>query len=258
MKRITELFLNDNVMLVLVIINTSIMYIGGFFFDLRELLYADSIFTILFLVEAAVKISKQGWSEYWCDGWNKFDFILLLFAMPSLLWMFSNITLPTNILLSLRAFRTFKSFRLFQFVPNIESLLRGVKLACKASLVVAIGFVVFLLVFSIVTSTLFGEYAPEEFGNPLISTYSTFRLFTIEGWYELPETIAVNSSPVIGNFARIYFSVLLFCGGIIGMSLINSIFVDAMAADNNDDIKDELNELKAKLDEISQAIKKPN
>lgn len=245
-------------MLVLVLLNTSIMYIGGFFANIHHLLYADSIFTILFLIEATIKIKRYSWSEYWQEGWNRFDFILLILALPSLLWMFTTIALPTNILLSLRAFRTFKSFRLFEFVPNIKELLKGVKLACKASFVVAVGLIVFLLVFSIVTSTLFGEYSPQDFGNPLISTYSTFRLFTIEGWYELPETIAANSSSSIGNIARLYFSILLFCGGIIGMSLINSIFVDAMAADNNDDVKDELERIKAKLDEISDSIKKQN
>ena len=37
-------------------------------------------------------------------------------------------------------------------------------------------------------------------------------------------------------FAKVYFSILLFMGGIIGMSLVNSIFVDAMVADNNDEV----------------------
>lgn len=254
MRQMRQLFLNDNVMLVLVLLNTSIMYIGGFFSGAHHLLYADSIFTILFLIEALVKIKQYGWEAYWHESWNKFDFVLLLLAMPSLLWLFTNISLSTNIVLSLRAFRTFKSFRLFEFVPNIKDLLKGVKLACKASFVVAVGLLVFLLVFSIVTSTLFGDYSPQDFGNPLISTYSTFRLFTIEGWYDLPETIAANSSPLVGNFARVYFSLLLFCGGIIGMSLINSIFVDAMAMDNNDDIKDELKVINSKLDELNQRL----
>ena len=32
------------------------------------------------------------------------------------------------------------------------------------------------------------------------------------------------------------------------MSFINSIFVDAMAADNNDDVKEKLNEIEKKID----------
>ena len=237
-------------MLALVIINTSIMYIGGFYNESYSFVVLDSIFTLLFLVEAIVKIKTYGWKAYWSDGWNKFDFILVLCAMPSLLNLVADTGLSTNILLSFRTFRAFKSFRLFQFIPNIEYLIRGVKLACKASFVVVIAFLILLLVFSILTSTIFGNIAPEYFGDPATATYSIFRLFTIEGWYEMPDAIARNSQEGMSTFAKVYFSILLFAGGIIGMSLVNSIFVDAMAQDNNDEVMDKLKEIEKKIDEM--------
>lgn len=237
-------------MLALVIINTSIMYIGGFYNESYIFVVLDSIFTLLFLVEAIVKIKTYGWKAYWSDGWNKFDFILVLCAMPSLLNLVADTGLSTNILLSFRTFRAFKSFRLFQFIPNIEYLIRGVKLACKASFVVVIAFLILLLVFSILTSTIFGNIAPEYFGDPATATYSIFRLFTIEGWYEMPDAIARNSQEGMSTFAKVYFSILLFAGGIIGMSLVNSIFVDAMAQDNNDEVMDKLKEIEKKIDEM--------
>lgn len=237
-------------MLALVIINTSIMYIGGFYNESYIFVVLDSIFTLLFLVEAIVKIKTYGWRAYWSDGWNKFDFILVLCAMPSLLNLVADTGLSTNILLSFRTFRAFKSFRLFQFIPNIEYLIRGVKLACKASFVVVIAFLILLLVFSILTSTIFGNIAPEYFGDPANATYSIFRLFTIEGWYEMPDAIARNSQEGMSTFAKVYFSILLFAGGIIGMSLVNSIFVDAMAQDNNDEVMDKLKEIEKKIDEM--------
>ena len=43
-----------------------------------------------------------------------------------------------------------------------------------------------------------------------------------------------------------------FMGGIIGMSLVNSIFVDAMAADNNDEVLEKLNQLEKKLDKMER------
>ena len=120
-------------------------------------------------------------------------------------------------------------------------------MAVKASLIVAIGLIVLLLVFSIITTFLFGNIVPEYFSNPALSVYSIFRLFTIEGWYEMPEAIAVNSGTGMAVFAKVYFSVLLFLGGIIGMSLVNSIFVDAMAADNNDEVLKKLEHLERML-----------
>ena len=143
-----------------------------------------------------------------------------------------------------------------KFVPHIDSLINGVKLAFKASYIVAIGLIVLLVVVSIITTFLFESVAPQYFGNPALSVYSIFRLFTIEGWYDMPEAIAMNGGATIAVFARVYFSVLLFLGGILGMSLVNSIFVDAMAADNNDEVLEKLNELEKKLDELKRSAQK--
>ena len=38
-------------------------------------------FTVIFLVEAAIKITGLGWRNYWHNGWNKFDFFLVAMAM---------------------------------------------------------------------------------------------------------------------------------------------------------------------------------
>jgi len=40
------------------------------------------------------------------------------------------------------------------------------------------------------------------------------------------------------------------------MSLINSIFVDALAADNNDEVLKKLDHLEKKLDQMQQEMKK--
>ncbi len=252
MESVKLFFTNDNVMLVLVLINTSIIFISGFITNQEScLIVIDSFFTLLFFIEAIIKIHVKGFNDYWNDGWNRFDFILVLLALPSCINIFG-VTIPsTNVVLSLRTLRTFKAFRMLKFIPNVENLLKGIKLAFRASYMVTIGMVVLLLVFSIITTFLFGNSAPQYFGNPALSVYSIFRLFTIEGWYEMPEAIATNSGAIMAVFARIYFSILLFFGGIIGMSLVNSIFVDAMAADNNDEVLEKLEQLERKLDKIN-------
>ena len=80
-------------------------------------------------------------------------------------------------------------------------------------------------------------------------------MFTVEGWYEFADTIANNASSGWGFFARVYFSVLMFLGGVIGLSLINSIFVDAMAEDNNDEVMEKLRRLEEKIDQLSKTPK---
>ena len=253
MESLKRFFTNDIIMLVLVLINTGIIFISGFIPGQGgALLIIDSLFTLLFLFEAVVKIYARSFTGYWSDGWNRFDFILVLLALPSCFNVLGNVFPATSVLLSLRTMRAFKSFRLLQFVPNIDSLLNGIKMAIKASLIVAIGLIVLLLVFSIITTFLFGSYAPQFFGNPALSVYSIFRLFTIEGWYEMPEAIASNGGITMAVFAKIYFSILLFLGGIIGMSLVNSIFVDAMVADNNDEVLRKLEQIEKKLSKMDK------
>ena len=253
MESIKRFFTNESIMLVLVLINTGIIFISGFISGQGGiLLVIDTVFTLLFLLEALVKIYAIGFSRYWSEGWNRFDFIIVLLALPSCINLFGVVFPGTSILLSLRTMRAFKSFRLLKFIPHIDNLVNGIKLASKASFIVALGLIVLLLVFSIITTFLFGNSAPQYFGNPALSVYSIFRLFTIEGWYDMPEAIALNSGNGMAVFARIYFSCLLFLGGIIGMSLVNSIFVDAMAADNNDEVLNKLSEIEKQLNEMRE------
>ena len=241
-------FLNDTIILLLVILNTLSVFIGGWYPQNYAFTIADCIFTILFVIEVIVKIREFGWKDYWADNWNRFDFIITVLAVPSVINLFIEGAIPTNALLAFRVLRIFKVFRLFRFIPNISQILKGIKLAMKASFVVTIGVAVLLLVLSILTSAIFGSFAPEYFDNPGLALYSTFRMFTIEGWYDIPDLIASRSSEGMAVFARIYFAIELFIGGILGMSLINSIFVDAAVSDNNEEVL-------AKLDRIEEMLK---
>lgn len=249
-ERLKDIFSNERIMLYAIVLNTFVMFVGGFWPQSLWFEVADALFTLIFLCEALSKISRYGWKGYWQKGWNQFDFVVLLVALPSLASPFIEQTMATNAVLALRSMRLFKSFKMLRFIPNIHKLLKGIRWAFKASLLVFIAFFVFLVIFSILSSTIFGGIAPEYFGNPGISIYSIFRLFSVEGWYELPDAIARKSSPLWGIFARCYFSVLMFLGGIIGMSLINSIFVDAMAEDNNDEVLDKLKQIEKQLNRL--------
>lgn len=249
-KTMKDLFFNDKVILLVIIINTFVIFANGSSNGLGSLHYIDGLFTLFFLVEASVKIKTIGWKNYWKEGWNKFDFIIVLLALPSILNILLDIKLSTNVVLAFKTFRVFKSFLLFRHIPNISSILKGIKQAAKSSILVCAAYVVFLVVFSILTSELFGHYAPQYFETPVFSLYSIFRLFTIEGWYEMPEAIAATGGTAMGTIARIYFSVLLFAGGIIGMSFVNSIFVDAMVSDNNNEVLEKLEKIEKEIQEL--------
>ena len=242
MKGIKKILLNDKYILLLVLVNAGVIFAQLFPYSPKWLGYCDAFFTVAFIVEATVKIRTWSFSGYWRGKWNRFDFILTLISVPSLFLM-SDSSFSFNTLLALRVLRILRSLRLFKFIPNIQSMIAGVHRAIRSSSVIIVSFAVVLFAASVVSCAMFNSIAPEFFETPVKSLYSIFRLFTIEGWYEIPDAISANSTTTISVLSRLYFIALLFVGGIIGISIINSIFVDAMVADNNDELTHRVNAL---------------
>ena len=128
----------------------------------------------------------------------------------------------------------------------------------RESYAILLCFFVIIVIFGLLNCSLFKDIAPQYFATPLDSIYAVFRICTVEGWYDIPDTIAVATTSAVGGFVRLYFVFILILGGIIGMSFINSIFVDAMVSDNNDDVMKKLEELEAKIDNLKQTTEKQN
>lgn len=82
----------------------------------------------------------------------------------------------------------------------------------------------------------------------MISFYTIFKTFTVEGWYEIPEKLALGLSISSTFLTYVYFIFVVFSGGIFGLSIVNSIFVDAMVSDNNDELEKKIDLLDKKLD----------
>ncbi len=250
----TKLFLNDRFIFSIILFNSFIIFFEGFGIGMdvgAGLDIFDSIITVLFLVEAIVKIKYYSWRGYISSNWNKLDFLLVVLSLPSIYLVFFNGQfIGLEFLLVLRVSRVFKFFRFFKFVPGILHLIRGIRRALKTSIFVLLGFLVFNFIVSVLSCYLFKEIAPKYFGNPIDSFYTTFRIFTVEGWYEIPDKITSGASGSVAFFTKIYFIVILITGGIMGLSLVNSIFVDSMVSDNNDELEKKVDELNQKIEEL--------
>ena len=87
--------------------------------------------------------------------------------------------------------------------------------------------------------------------------YTTFKVFTVEGWNSVPEeTIARGElKPLAAFFTKVYFIGLFIIGGLFGLSIVNSIFVDAMVSDNDDE---EFQRLEQKIDQLHEQIAQLN
>ncbi|ARV14378.1 ion transporter [Polaribacter sp. SA4-12] len=251
---IKKLFINDKFILLLILLNAVTIFLSGF--DISQnnkylLTVTDNFITGLFILELFVKFIEFGISGYFKSNWRKFDFILIVLSIPTLISFIGNIEITTfSYLLVFRVLRVFKSFRFLKFIPGIEHLVKGISRALKTSIVVLIGFVIYIFIIGIFSFNLFKEISPEHFGNPLNSLYSIFKIFTVEGWYEIPEQLTKGLSSTASFFTYIYFIFVVTSGGILGLSLVNSIFVDAMVSDNNDELEKKIELIDKKLDRL--------
>lgn len=242
-----------------ILVNAVVIYLQVCGYAHPVITVFDFACTVIFILEMAVKHREYGLRGYWKDGWNRMDGILVILSLPSLLDMFvPTIASNLSILLILRVLRVLRFFRVMHFFPNFPKFINAFKKAMRESYGVLLSFFVIIVIFSLLNCSMFQDADPEHFGSPLRSIYSVFQICTVEGWYEIPNAIAdyYGNSTIIPHLVRLYFTMLLIMGGIIGMSFINSIFVDAMASDNNDDVKDQLKQLQQSIDEIKRSIER--
>lgn len=259
----------DYFILGLILFNAVVMVLQCYFPSSAVLQRLDNAVLILFILEIIVKIRGLTWRGYWSDSWNWFDFSVTIVALGGCLQNFIPESSTYNAFFVLRIFRVFKGFRFFRilkFIPDIESVMNGCCRAVKSTSIIVLAFIIIAFIWSIMTCNLFREAAPNYFGDPLTSFYSIFQLLTVEGWYEIPNEVAAKYPEwYIQTIIKLFFSVILFLFGIIGMSFINSIIIDAMASDNNDELMEKVKKLEAKIDlllasqnlEVEQIENKP-
>lgn len=255
---IKRLFLSDKFILGLILINAVILFVGGYLTldnHKKIFLFADNLLTTLFILELFIKLWEFGIKDYFSSNWNRLDFILIIVSVPALVSFVSSVDIfDVSFLLVFRILRVFKVFRFFKFIPNIGELVVGVQRALKASVFVLLGFIIYLFIIGILSFYLFQNSNTEYFSNPTISLYSTFKIFTVEGWYDIPDAISLNNTKSVSFFIYLYFIFVVVTGGIIGLSLVNSIFVDAMVSDNNDKLEMKIDDLDSKVTRILKKL----
>lgn len=236
--------------MLVILLNSLVLFLGAFpsiRLDHTTPLFAvDYMCTLYFIFEVIVKVKSYGWNEYWSKGWNKFDFLIVVISAPLLFAPFMN-TRDFGVILILRVGRILRFFKIAKFIPNQDRLWRGIKRALAAS----IGFLITLSIYNFILALgaayMFAEVDPEHFGDPIISIYSMFKVFTIEGWYEIPDNIAAHSTPIMAFFARLYFVFTVLTGGLIGLSIANAVFVDEMVMDNTNSLENKIDNLRMEL-----------
>jgi len=266
-KRLLERLVAEPVVVTVILINTLAIVTMGFPAHRNDwrLLLIDWLCVFYFVVELILKMTLRGWRGYWSLGWNRFDLVVVLASAPLLID-------PAGLLLEglflrlsvFRVARLLRVFRLLRFIPNAAHLWSGIRRALRASVGVLLAAAFYTFLLGLVAFYLFRDVGPAGepspyFANPMLSLYSIFQVFTVEGWYEIPGYIATHSSPTYAVFARCFFIFAVVTGGLLGLSLANAVFVDEMVMDNTEPLEQSVahlrEELAASHEEISAQLR---
>lgn len=137
MALLRRIFMNEWMIVAAIIGNSITLFLMGFesMHSLRLMDTIDHFFTLFFLCEILVKVRTYGWKNYISNSGNKFDFIIVVISSPSLFEILIDIP-DISYLLVFRLLRVFRILRFMRFIPNINSLMAGVKRGFRASIFV--------------------------------------------------------------------------------------------------------------------------
>lgn len=262
-KLLSEWWFNENLIISVIIINSISIFLYSFP-DLSKtygltLIIIDEICAIYFLTEVILKIKILGFSKFWERAWDRFDLILVIITLPALIEPFLPPDRFIHLIASLRLLRLLRLLKLLKFIPNSDMLISGLQRALKASIGVILCLFILNVIFALGATILFKNTAGAEeyFGNPFQSMYTMFKVFTVEGWYEIPDTLSANEVSGWKIFMiRAYFILSVGTGGLLGLSLANAIFVDEMTLDNNMKLEEMIGELTQEIRELKEELDK--
>jgi voltage-gated sodium channel len=131
----------------------------------------DGIALVIFVAEIALKLVAYR-HRFFTNPWNVFDFIIVGTAL-----------LPTSEGVSvLRALRILRAFRLVSSIQTMRNVIQALlnSIPAMGSVITIMGLIFY--VFSVMSTSLFGEAFPQWFGSIGQSLYSLFQIMTLESW----------------------------------------------------------------------------
>jgi hypothetical protein len=119
--RFKNLFLNDKFILVVILINSILIYLQVSGYEDKFIGSLDMVCTLIFLLEMIVKHRVYGVRAYWRDGWNRLDGTLVILSLPSVAALFiPNEYTGLSLLMIFRLLRVLRFFRVLHFFPNFS------------------------------------------------------------------------------------------------------------------------------------------
>ncbi|MDR3168849.1 MAG: ion transporter [Candidatus Peribacteria bacterium] len=255
MGQLTKFFLNERNVHRIIILNIIVVLIQSFV-EIPVLNSLEMLLTFAFFLEITVKMMAKK-KQFFKDVWDKMDLILcLLLVIITILIMAESLDTHYLVVLGLRSIRVLRVLRLVRFFKQVGIKLDSFLLGLKASIALLPILLLMIFLFSTLSTVLFQHLSPEYFGNPIRSLITTFHIFIIEGWNEIPEAITGTKEDIWYYLVQMYFLAQLIIGGLMVFPMFLGSINDAMAQDENQEQLNAIRELKNLIEQQGQMLER--
>jgi len=195
------------------------------FVDVTEAL--NLVFSIIFLLEAIIKIAGFGWKQYIRDWWNRFDFLIVVLTVATyaIQWSGSDsegggsgLPIDPTIGRLLRLFRGIRVLRMVKSAKGLRIILRTFLTSIPSML--NIGLMVFMayFMFAVFALQLFWDH---ELRDGVFDTTVNFKTFessmlillqvsTSEGWTDIMNELHSQGYQVAIAYFVVFFLTIYF------------------------------------------------
>jgi len=180
--------------------------------------WLDQLVLAIFILEMVLKIAVHGrrpWL-YFRDGWNVFDFlIVLLCCLPA----------ESGFAAVFRLTRSLRLLRLVTALPKLQLLVGALMKSLGAMGYVSLLLGLMFYIYGVAGVHLFGKADPLHFGSLATTLLSLFQVITLDNWSD----IFRPAQAVAPLAATLYFVSFILLGTMIMLNLFIGIVMNSMS-----------------------------
>ena len=217
-KRIVEAWWFEPFMIGLIVVNAVLIGLetSQEFMAKHErwLHLGNDVILGFFIVEAALKITAVAprWKLYFGDGWNLFDFSIILLSL---------IPATGEFALVARLIRVLRVLRLVSAIPQLRLVI-----ATLVRSIPSMGHVILLMsvifyIYAVTGFHLFNEADPEHWGTLRAALLTLFQIVTLEGWVEIMDAVMD-----LHRLVWVYFVSFILIGTFVVLNLFIAVVIN--------------------------------
>ena len=179
---------------------------------MESIIFANQVILGAFVVELILRIGAFR-LNFFREPWSVFDFVIVAIALVA----------PSGAFQVVRALRILRAFRLVSTVTSLRRVVEGLFGAIPG--IASVGFLLVLVLYiaGVMSTILFRDVAPDNFGHLGISLFSLFQIMTLEGWAEIATDVMA-----VYEWAWIFFIGYILVATFLVLNLVIGVVVSSI------------------------------